>query len=219
LRLAALRQRSLVVASNNLKKLAELRALLEPLGVPVHPQGDFAVPEVNEPYPTFVENALAKARHASRLTGRPALADDSGLCVEALGGAPGVASAHYADITLHTVGFTAGEARETLRLQQDAANNEKLLRMLETAPHRAAAYVCVLVLVDSPDDPLPIIATGLWRGEIASTPSGSGGFGYDPLFWLPDHGCSVADLPPQTKTRISHRAQAMAALSGALQGA
>ncbi|MDF0605954.1 RdgB/HAM1 family non-canonical purine NTP pyrophosphatase [Neisseriaceae bacterium TC5R-5] len=187
--------KKLVLASNNAGKLAEFSALLAPLSIEVLPQQVLQVPECPEPYPTFLENALTKARHASRCTGLPALADDSGVCVEALGGAPGVLSARY-----------AGEPKS------DAANNAKLLADLQGQLNRRAWYYCVLVLVRHADDPQPLVADGLWLGEVRDQPSGSGGFGYDPYFWLPEQGCSVAALPAELKNRLSHRGQALQVL-------
>src|SRR5574343_64793 len=157
----------LVLASNNAKKLVELQALFAPLGIELVNQGSLGIPEAEEPFGSFVENALAKARHAARLSGLPALADDSGLAVEALGGAPGVRSARYAQ-------DAGGE-------KSDAANNAHLLRQLDGVADRRARFVCALVAVRSADDPEPLIAMGRWAGEILSAPRGAGGFGYDPL--------------------------------------
>lgn len=182
----------LVLASNNAKKIKELNALLAPLGFEVIPQGQLGIPEAEEPYGTFIENALTKARHAAAHSGLPALADDSGLCVRALGGAPGVLSARY-----------AGEPKS------DARNNEKLLADLAGQTDRRAHFVSLLVLCRSADDPQPIIAEGEWHGEILSTPRGAEGFGYDPLFFVPDTGLTAAELDPETKNRLSHRGQAM----------
>jgi XTP/dITP diphosphohydrolase len=190
----------LVLASNNAGKLREFGALLAPLGIHVVAQRELGVPECPEPYGTFLENALAKARHASRLTGLPALADDSGLCVAALGGMPGVLSARF-----------AGEPKS------DARNNHLLVERLQGHADRKAWYVCVLVLVRHADDPHPLVADGLWHGEIQDTPAGAGGFGYDPYFRLPAHGCTVAELPAEEKNRESHRGQAMRALLQKLQ--
>lgn len=184
----------LVIASNNAGKLREFAALLAPLGIDVITQGELGISEAAEPHATFVENALAKARHASAASGLPALADDSGICVPALGGAPGVYSARY-----------AGEPKS------DQRNNEKLVAALQGQP-RAAFYYCALVLVRSADDPRPVIADAAWHGEIIDAPRGSGGFGYDPYFWLPDHQCTAAELPSDVKNRISHRGQALATL-------
>ena len=183
-----------VLASNNAKKLAELQALFAPLGVELVTQGSLGVPEAAEPHPTFVENALEKARHASRLTGLPALADDSGLSVEALGGAPGVLSARYATLF--------GGPRD------DGANNEALLRQLQAVADRRARFVCVLAALRRADDPEPLIAMGRWDGEVLREPRGQGGFGYDPLMWIPALGASVAELDAAEKNQHSHRAQA-----------
>ena len=187
--------KQLVLASNNAKKIKELNALLAPLGIEVIPQGQLGIPEAEEPHVTFVENALAKARHAAQHSGLPALADDSGLCVRALGGAPGVISARY-----------AGEPKS------DARNNEKLLADLAGQNDRRAHFVSVLVLCRSADDPQPIIAEGEWHGEILASPRGAEGFGYDPLFFVPDAGKTAAELDADTKNRLSHRGQAMARL-------
>jgi len=190
----------LVLASGNAGKLKEFRRLLEPLGLLVTPQAELGLDEAEEPHDTFIENALAKARHAARRTGLPALADDSGLCVEALGGAPGVQSARY-----------AGEPKS------DARNNEKLLGALAGKTDRRAHYACVLVLCRHAADPEPLIAIGDWWGEMLSSPRGSGGFGYDPLFFDAQFGLSAAELDLERKNRVSHRGKAMAALLGLLQ--
>lgn len=190
----------LVLASNNPGKLRELSALLVPLGIEVIPQSTFSVPEAEEPHDTFIENALAKARHAAALTGLPALADDSGLCVTALGGAPGVRSARL-----------GGEP------SNDQRNNEKLLELMRDLADRRAHYYCVLVLVRHPDDPQPIIADGEWYGEIIATPRGSNGFGYDPYFWLPDMEQTAAELQAEVKNVLSHRAAALRHLAGRLK--
>ena len=182
----------LVLASNNAKKLKELDAILAPLGWELIPQGQLGVPECEEPHATFVENALEKARHAARSTGLPALADDSGLCVRALGGAPGVQSARY-----------AGEPKS------DERNNQKLIAALAGQADRRAHYVCVLVFVRHADDPQPIIAEGEWHGEIVDAPRGAGGFGYDPYFLLPDLGVTAAELDAAEKNRRSHRGLAL----------
>lgn len=184
--------KKLVLASNNAKKMKELNALLAPLGFEVIPQGQLGIPEAEEPHCTFVENALAKARHAAAQSGLPALADDSGLCVAALGGAPGVYSARY-----------AGEPKS------DARNNEKLLADLTGQTDRRAHFACVLVLVRSADDPQPIIAEGEWHGEILDAQRGAEGFGYDPLFYVPTHGQTAAELDATIKNQLSHRGQAM----------
>lgn len=190
----------LVLASNNAGKLKEFAALLAPLGVEVIPQGRLNVPECAEPHHTFLENALEKARHASRITGLPAMADDSGICVAALGGQPGVLSARY-----------AGESKS------DARNNAHLIGQLQGQSNRRAWYYCVLVLVRHADDPQPLVADGAWYGEVVDEPRGAGGFGYDPHFYLPDFACSAAELPAEQKNRVSHRGQAMQALLAKLQ--
>ena len=185
----------LIIASGNAGKLREIQHLLQPLGIEAVPQSDFAVPEAEEPYVTFIENALAKARHASRLTALPALADDSGICVDALNGAPGVFSARY-----------AGEPKS------DRRNNEKLLEALQSHENRHAHYYCVMVLVRHADDPQPLIAEGVWQGEILRAPRGDGGFGYDPIFLDSKTEKTGAELPLDIKNRISHRGQALAKL-------
>ena len=190
----------LVIASNNPGKLREIGAILAPLAIEVVPQGALGVPEAEEPHCTFIENALAKARHASRITGLPALADDSGVCVHALGGEPGVHSARYA------------EGAATGREEQDRRNNEKLLQALSSATDRRAHYYCVIVLVRHAEDPQPLIAEAEWHGEILREPRGSGGFGYDPLFLLPEFGRTGAELLPEEKNRVSHRGRALAQL-------
>lgn len=190
----------LVLASNNAGKLREFGALLAPLGIQVLPQRELNVPECPEPHCTFLENALEKARHASRVTGLPALADDSGLCVEALGGMPGVLSARF-----------AGEPKSDLR------NNALLVERLLGVSNRRAWYTCVLVLTRHAEDPRPLVAEGIWRGEVCDQAAGEGGFGYDPHFWLPGYGCSVAQLAAEEKNRISHRGQAMAQMLAKLQ--
>lgn len=186
----------LVIATGNPGKLREIRELLQPLGTTVLPQSDFAVPEAEEPHVTFIENALAKARNASRHTGLPALADDSGICVDALQGAPGVLSARYA---------TDDSSAPT----QDERNNRKLLQALQGVRDRHAHYYCVMVLVRYADDPEPLIAEGIWQGEILEAPRGSGGFGYDPLFLDAKTDKTGAELPLEIKNRISHRGQAL----------
>jgi len=183
--------KKLVMASNNVGKLREFQALLAPLGWEVVPQAELGVSEAEEPHCTFVENALAKARHASLATGLPALADDSGICVRAFDGAPGVLSARF-----------AGEPKS------DEANNALMLERLREVEDRRAHYVCVLVLVNSAGDPQPIIAEGEWHGQILRAPRGSGGFGYDPLFWLPDLEQSAAEIPAVLKNTLSHRGAA-----------
>jgi XTP/dITP diphosphohydrolase len=187
--------KSIVLASRNPGKKAEIQSLLEPLGTRVISQTELGIVEAEEPHETFRENALAKARHASFATRLPALADDSGLCVDALGGAPGVQSARY-----------AGEPRS------DARNNEKLLLEMKDKANRRAHYVCVLALVRGPADTAPLVAEAEWHGEIARAPRGTGGFGYDPLFCLPGLGKTAAELDADEKNRISHRGQALAKL-------
>ena len=192
----------LVLASSNAGKLREFRRLLEPLGVEVIPQAELGVGEADEPHVTFIENALAKARHASARTGLPALADDSGVCVDALGGAPGVRSARY-----------AGGPRS------DERNNAALVEALAGVVDRRAHYYCVLVLVHHADDPQPIIAEGAWHGRIVDVPRGRGGFGYDPHFEDAVTGLTGAELPLETKNGLSHRGQAMRALIARLEEA
>jgi XTP/dITP diphosphohydrolase len=192
----------LVLASNNAKKLAELKTLFAALPLTIVTQGSLGVAEAEEPHHTFIENALAKARAAAQATGGAAIADDSGLCVDALGGAPGVASAHFAAVEL-----PAGD-RETQRRVQDAANNTRLLERLEGATDRRASFVSTLVALRSADDPEPLVAVGRWQGEILAAPRGAGGFGYDPLMYIAALGASVAELEPATKNAHSHRALA-----------
>jgi XTP/dITP diphosphohydrolase len=182
----------LVLASNNAGKLRELSAMLAPLGIEVVTQGSLGVSEAEEPHMTFVENALAKARHAARETDLPALADDSGLCVSALGGKPGVLSARY-----------AGEPKS------DLANNAKLIADLHGVDDRRAHFYSVIVLVRSADDPQPLIADGEWHGEIIAQARGEGGFGYDPHFFVPSLEQTAAELAPELKNTLSHRAAAM----------
>lgn len=187
--------RILILASNNAGKLKEFSALLAPINFDLHTQSEFNVPEAEEPHVTFIENAIAKARHASRLTGKPALADDSGVCVNALGGAPGVYSARY-----------AGEPKS------DQRNNEKLIADLAGHADKSAYYYCVLVFVRHADDPQPVIADGRWNGEMITTPRGQGGFGYDPYFWIPELQKTAAELTSEEKNRLSHRGQALRSL-------
>ena len=185
----------LVLASHNAGKLKELQAMLG-TAVRVRSIGEFSALEPEETGLTFVENAILKARHAARVSGLPALADDSGLAVDFLGGAPGIYSARYADG------------------QGDAANNAKLLEVLQDVPdaQRGAQFVCCLALLRHAEDPLPIICEGLWHGQILHAARGAQGFGYDPLFWVAERQCSSAELAPAEKNRISHRARAMALL-------
>ena len=190
----------LVIASNNPGKLRELQLTLASLAIEILTQAQLGIDEAEEPHCTFIENALAKARHVSRISGLPALADDSGICVAALGGAPGVQSARY-----------AGEPKS------DSRNNEKLLQAMKGVVDRRAHYYCVLVLVRHADDPQPLIAEGEWHGEIAQQMLGEGGFGYDPLFWLPQLNKMSAELSREEKAQISHRAQALHILLQRLQ--
>jgi len=185
----------LILASNNAGKLKEFNQLLATVGYSVHAQGEYDVPEADEPFHTFVENALQKARHAARITGLPALADDSGVCINAFGGAPGVYSARF-----------AGEPKS------DARNNEKMVADLAQHTDRSAYYYCVLVFVRHADDPQPIIADGVWHGEMLDAPRGSGGFGYDPYFYIPALGKCAAELTSDEKNALSHRGQALRAL-------
>lgn len=194
----------IVIASNNAGKLRELQAMLKPLGLDAVPQSHWAVPEADEPHSTFLENALAKARHANRATGLPALADDSGLCVPTLGGDPGVNSAHYA-------------GREGDRETRDARNNARLVDELRNREDRSAFYYCVLVLVSSDDDPVPVVADARWHGAIVLEPRGANGFGYDPYFLVREHGKTAAELTAEQKNRSSHRGLALAALAAKLR--
>jgi XTP/dITP diphosphohydrolase len=189
------RMEKLVIASNNAGKIREIKHLLEPLGITVLPQSQFQVSEIDEPHPTFIENAIIKARNACEKTGLPSLADDSGICVNALNGQPGVLSARY-----------AGEPKS------DERNNRKLIDALRSQADRTAHYYCVIVLLLHAGDPQPIIADGSWHGEILSDKRGEGGFGYDPHFYLPALGKTAAELPMEQKNRISHRGQALAGL-------
>jgi len=204
----------LVLASNNAKKLAELASLFAPLGLELVAQGALGVSEAEEPHATFLENALAKARHAALASGGAALADDSGLCVDALGGAPGVASAHYAHVAIDP-----SLDREAQRRLQDGANNRQLLDRLVDARDRRARFVSTLVALRGADDPEPLVATGRWEGEILRAPRGEGGFGYDPLVWVPALGRSVAELDAATKNAASHRAQAARAMADLMRTA
>jgi len=192
--------KKLVLASSNPGKLREFRQMLGPLGIEVVPQSELGITDADEPHDTFVENALAKARHASRCSGLPAFADDSGICVIALNGAPGVLSARYA---------TAGAAG---REEQDRRNNEKLIDELRDVEDRSAHYYCVIVLVRHAADPEPLIAEGRWFGQVAVRPRGANGFGYDPYFLLPELGKTAAQLAPADKNAMSHRGQALQGL-------
>ncbi len=192
--------KKLVLASSNPGKLRELKELLASLGIEILQQSLLGVGDAEEPHDTFVENALAKARHASRSTRLPALADDSGICVRALGGEPGVHSARF-----------AGEPRS------DERNNRKLVQMLSGEADRRAHYTCIIVLVRHADDPEPVIAEGVWQGEIVVEPRGANGFGYDPHFHLPDLGKTAAELEPEQKNLISHRGKALRRLLAKLR--
>ena len=189
------KNQKIVLASNNQGKLKEFYQILSPLGIDLRAQSEFEVPEAEEPYPSFVENALTKARHASRLTGLPALADDSGICVNALQGAPGVLSARF-----------AGEPKSDLR------NNQKLIADLAGIADKSAYYYCVLVFVRSEFDPQPVIADGVWAGEIIADARGENGFGYDAHFFIPSLNKTVAELAAAEKNQLSHRGQALRAL-------
>lgn len=206
----------LVLASNNAKKLAELRELLGGLALELVPQGSLGIEETEEPHGTFLENALAKARHAARVSGSAAIADDSGLCVPALGGAPGVHSAVFAGELPQA---TAPREREARRRAQDAANNEHLLQRL-AAHHgeaaRAAYFACTLVALRHAEDPEPLVATGRWGGTVLESARGAAGFGYDPLLFIAALGATVAELPAEAKNRASHRAQAARVMRGLL---
>jgi XTP/dITP diphosphohydrolase len=194
----------LVLASGNPGKLKEIRALLAPFSLEVVAQAELGIAEAEEPYPTYLENALAKARHASYAANLPALADDSGLSVEALGGAPGVHSAHYAG--------TQGNREE-----RDARNNAKLLGVLENTAAREATFFSVIVLLRHAADPEPLVAEGRWLGTIARAPRGANGFGYDPLFVVDGRGVTAAELGDDEKNRISHRGQALQRLLALLR--
>ncbi len=185
-----------VIASGNPGKLREFATLMAVFDLEVIPQAALGVGEAEEPHVTFVENALAKARHAARATGLPALADDSGICVKALGGGPGVRSARF-----------AGEPAN------DHRNNAKLIAELKAHQDHRAFYYCALVFLTHADDPHPLVATGEWHGEIIAAARGDGGFGYDPHFYLASHGCTAAELSADIKNRVSHRGQAMQALA------
>ena len=211
----------LVLASNNAKKLAELQALFDGLGIELVRQGELGVTEAEEPHITFIENALAKARHASAATGLPAIADDSGLCVDALGGMPGVISANYATIIARTGEELARETvvREVIRQTQDEANNALLLEKLRDVDDRRANFACTLVAIRSADDPSPLVAVGRWNGEILREREGQGGFGYDPLMFISAFGATVASLARDVKNAHSHRAIAAAQMRTLMQQA
>lgn len=194
----------MVLASGNAGKLREIASMVHPLGWTVLPQSNWNLAAAEEDGATFIENALIKARHAAQQTGLPALADDSGLVVEALAGAPGIFSSRF-----------AGEPAD------DQANNRKLLELMRAVPpaQRTAYFYCAMVVLRHAQDAAPLVATGLWHGSIALSPRGSGGFGYDPLFWVDSHGCTSAELEPDIKNSLSHRGQAMARLMAQLQSA
>lgn len=209
----------LVLASNNAKKLSELRAMLGGLGVELVTQGSLGIDEADEPHASFVENGLAKARHAAAAAGGAALADDSGLCVRALGGLPGVGSAHFALDPGVMPPDAATPDREARRRAQDAANNTLLLQRMESVDDRRCHFVSTLVAVRHAADPEPLVAVGRWPGELLRAPRGEQGFGYDPLMWIPALGATVAELDAATKNRHSHRARAMADLKRQLHEA
>ena len=192
--------KQIVIASGNPGKLREIARILEPLGIEARPQDAFGVPDCPEPHVTFVENCIAKARHAAAHTGLPALADDSGICVDALNGAPGVYSARY-----------AGEPKS------DERNNQKLIAALQGVANRRAHYYCVMVYVRYADDPQPIIAEGAWHGEIIDEARGAGGFGYDPYFWVAEFAQTGAEMSMEDKNAVSHRGQALRALAEKLR--
>ncbi|MFM1806229.1 MAG: hypothetical protein RL212_488 [Pseudomonadota bacterium] len=189
-------QKKIVLASNNAGKVKEFNALLSPLGIEVIPQGLLGIPSCEEPYPSFVENAITKARHASKLSGLPALADDSGICVNALGGLPGVLSARFA-------------LSDQKKDPTDTDNNELLIQKLSGIHDRSAHFTCTLVFLNSATDPEPLIAVGHWQGEIIEKPQGLSGFGYDPIFWVPALNKTAAQMSPEEKNAVSHRGEAL----------
>ena len=197
-----------VVASSNPGKLRELSELLAPLGIEIIPQAQLGIADAEEPHVTFVENAIAKARHASRQARLPALADDSGICVAALGGEPGVHSARFAGEPLNS---------DADRQGQDERNNQTLISLLKDKEDRRAHYACVMVLVRHAEDPEPVIAEGRWLGEVIDTPRGTNGFGYDPYFYLPELGRTAAELGAEQKNAISHRGKALRRLIAKLR--
>lgn len=201
--------KKIVIASSNPGKLREFQRMLAPLGIELVPQSRLGIREADEPHATFVENALAKARHASRLAGMPAFADDSGICVAALGGEPGVHSARFAGGS--GTGLRAG------RDDQDRRNNEKLIALLRDQADRRAHFYCVIVLTRHAEDPEPLIAEGRWHGEVIETPRGANGFGYDPHFYLPELARTAAELAPEEKNALSHRGIALAQLVARLR--
>lgn len=196
--------KKIVLASNNAGKVKEFNALLSPLGVEVIPQGLLGIPSCEEPFPSFVENAITKARHASKLSGLPALADDSGICVDALNGLPGVVSARFA-------------LSDQKKDPSDDDNNALLIKKLTGVSQRSAHFTCTLVYLDSADDPEPLIAVGKWHGQIIESPKGESGFGYDPLFLIPELGKTAAELSSEEKNKISHRALALVQLMSSLK--
>jgi len=189
-------QKKIVLASNNAGKVKEFNALLSPLGIEVIPQGLLGIPSCEEPYPSFVENAITKARHASKLSGLPALADDSGICVKALGGLPGVLSARFA-------------LSDQKKDPTDTDNNQLLIQKLSGIHDRSAHFTCTLVFLESANDPEPLIAVGHWHGEIIEKPQGLSGFGYDPIFWVPALNKTAAQMSPEEKNAVSHRGEAL----------
>ncbi|MDP2639431.1 MAG: RdgB/HAM1 family non-canonical purine NTP pyrophosphatase [Betaproteobacteria bacterium] len=197
--------KKLVIASGNAGKLREIQAILSPLGCEVLNQVELGIVDAEEPHLTFIENALAKARHVAQFAGLPALADDSGVCAVALGGEPGVHSARYA-------GNSSG------REERDARNNDKLVAALAGSPDRRAYYYCAMVLVRHAADPQPLIGEGYWWGEIKDEARGRNGFGYDPHFFLPALGKTAAELDSEHKNRLSHRGQALRQLVEKLRG-
>ena len=197
-----------VVASSNPGKLRELSELLAPLGIEIIPQAQLGIADAEEPHVTFVENAIAKARHASRQARLPALADDSGMCVAALGGEPGVHSARFAGEPLNS---------DADRQGQDERNNQTLISLLKDKEDRRAHYACVMVLVHHAEDPEPVIAEGRWLGEVIDTPHGTNGFGYDPYFYLPELGKTAAELDAKQKNALSHRGKALRRLIAKLK--
>jgi XTP/dITP diphosphohydrolase len=196
--------KKIVLASNNAGKVKEFNALLSPLGFEVIPQGLLGIPSCEEPFPSFIENAITKARHASKLSGLPALADDSGICVDALNGLPGVLSARFA-------------LSDQKKDPSDDDNNELLIRKLTGISQRSAHFTCTLVYLESVNDPEPLIAVGKWHGQIIDSPKGASGFGYDPLFLIPELGKTAAELSSEEKNKISHRAIALEQLMSSLK--
>jgi XTP/dITP diphosphohydrolase len=208
----------LVLASNNAKKLSELSAMLSGLNVALVAQGELGIPEAPEPHCTFIENGLAKARHAAAAANGPAIADDSGVCIESLNGEPGVNSANFASVALPGARKSPREAdREARRRVQDAANNQMLLQRLGGAADRRAYFVSTLVAVRHAADPEPLVAVGRWPGELLEAPRGELGFGYDPLMFIPELGLTVAEMTPEMKNQHSHRARAMRQMLQLLQ--